>query len=254
MYLQEVFDFWAAEAKPNVHIPGPIPDWDSCRNDFKRILEGKFKFRILVTKKYCIIETEDTGLKKALRNVIQSTIARDYSSLVYFHFFWGTTPVYRRQSENLLESVQNDFNPSENSKEFLNLLANPSYIEWCIREIRNFFVDPDDLEQLLELPCRHLSTIKLKAVNDEVIEYTPTFEQFHYYIPHETLVTNKSKFDTYQKSARRTDASTSSSLSDLEDFLNPSRRYDDWCEPPYCEACQSSPCMCSDPDQTSTVF
>lgn len=124
---------------------------------------------------------------------------------------------------------------SDNSKKFVFLQGNPNYIDWCILNVDRFAINPGDLDSLIKIRGRRLSHFNVH-VWKHIFTFLPVYKTFRYKMPDKTIAFNENKF--LSKNKRR---ESTFSHDDLEDEN-------------FCYSCQQSPCMCSDREQSSSIY
>lgn len=118
--------------------------------------------------------------------------------------------------------------------------ASPDYICWCIKEVDGFYIDPPDIEQLEKLKITIFKGVNVIFKADDTYEYSPKTE------------TKNFSFSEVVKEKNQTKMEEANSHDNEPEYHHDS--YDDIVDSSYCGACQESPCMCSDPERTSTVY
>jgi hypothetical protein len=130
--------------------------------------------------------------------------------------------------------------PIQYSKNFIHfqfLQADPSYIHWCIENVKKFYIEPTELELLKSKPCKYFSHFELSRILDNVFSYKPIFIELKYNLPEKATATNSEKF-----SFRNRPTNGSNEQLDYQEE-----------ESIYCSSCHESPCMCSDREESSSI-
>ena len=112
--------------------------------------------------------------------------------------------------------------------------GHPEYIDWCIRTVDGFYIDPDSIVELQSLTVFRLVGVKVNRKIEDIYEYGPKIKHDEFAFGQYTLRKNQEKYKDRVYSSR----------SDYRD----SDCWDDNDEEGYCSACQQTPCMCSDTD------
>lgn len=183
-YLQELFYFLAGQRRENIIIPLSSVDPFECREELVFITEQINLFKINITKRYIIIETEEIKIIEALNKIITRCLIGNYRNV-------NANGYLRPFKEQNRES----FKYSVNTKEFLNLQAAPSYLSWCIKSIDDFYIDPDDSEELEKMKSRYLEKIDFIVIKEDLIEYKAIFKEYEYRIPEEVIMKNQEKYE-----------------------------------------------------------
>jgi hypothetical protein len=71
----------------------------------------------------------------------------------------------------------------------------PGYIEWCIKTIENFFINPNQIKQLEDDGVNYFLGIKAKLISEYMYEYAPNILYKPYRFDETILKINKSKAD-----------------------------------------------------------
>ena len=117
--------------------------------------------------------------------------------------------------------------------------GHPEYIDWCIRSVDEFNVNPDAIVELQSLTVFRLLGIKITRKLEDIYEYGPKVGHEKFSFSERVLEKNQEKYEAYIYNGR-------SNYNDNDDWDD--NRWDDDDDDDYCDACQQSPCMCSDPD------
>jgi len=134
-----------------------------------------------------------------------------------------------------LDDVNKQFSKDKEKVAVTN--GNPSYIEWCIKNVDDFYLTPDTLSQLSEMNYFRFIGIEVLLKVDDIYEYKPKFVIKKHVFSEDMIRLNNEKYE----------ASISENYVEDDDCYN----NDDWDysdDDDYCGGCESSPCRCSDPD------
>lgn len=75
--------------------------------------------------------------------------------------------------------------------------GNPEYIEWCIKNVNDFFIEIDQIEELQLLDVYRFIGIEVSHKIDDIYEYKPTIRIEKYLFSKETTEINQKKFNSY---------------------------------------------------------
>jgi hypothetical protein len=73
----------------------------------------------------------------------------------------------------VLENLQ-DFNSKQIEKK--NIGADPTYIEWCIKEVNSFIIHYSTMKELEKLSIAEIKGIEILWIDDNIYEYAPLIE------------------------------------------------------------------------------
>jgi len=74
--------------------------------------------------------------------------------------------------------------------------GNPDYIEWCIRNVDFFYMNPEELSSLQELDVYLFIGISVEHKIEDIYEYKPKIKVIKHLFNEEIININKAKFDT----------------------------------------------------------
>ena len=105
----------------------------------------------------------------------------------------------------------------------------PAYLDWCAINLDHFYISDETITEIKEIkPDFTISEEGEQKLADKFSIWENEQQQDDY-----------DDYDDYEQEYHH---------DSYDDF------YDDIGDSPYCEACQEQPCMCSDPERTSTVY
>lgn len=81
---------------------------------------------------------------------------------------------------------------SEGSKKLMEMMGDPNYIEYCMRNWNDFYINNEDLETLRENKSHNL-TFLVEEITATILKYSPQFIEFDYVIKKSALEENEFK-------------------------------------------------------------
>lgn len=116
--------------------------------------------------------------------------------------------------------------------------GNPGYIQWCISQVRKFYIHSETINQLQDMITHKFLGIEFCEIGDEFYEFKPKLISEKRKFPPAIIDKNFEKFKSLYKNR---------GVNYAEDNIYHSDAFDS-SDQDYCPACHESPCMCSDPD------
>ena len=96
--------------------------------------------------------------------------------------------------------------------------GSPEYINWCINTIEWFYIDPDDLEELIEMPVFRFKEMEVKFKIEDIYSYKPHFYTEQYQFPIPTVEKNRRKYELMEEDNFEEKDDDNSSDSDRDHF------------------------------------
>jgi hypothetical protein len=179
-YIYEFFDFFENHDSSTLPIPIMEYDHDSISKEGENEIPPSC---CMISERYIVIESNSKKQRQNWRDDLFVFMSGNFHlmkySAMYPKDYEGSTDVWR------------DF--SEKSKQFIALQADPKYIEWCIKEIDDFYLNPEELDKLNQMKSRYLMNFNVEKVNEDIIKYEPVFEFLQHKTSRKILRVNAEK-------------------------------------------------------------
>lgn len=183
-YLKELCEFFSGV---NESFEIPIPDltseiYSSNCPEYEIATKNIGNYKLEINENKIIFDSNDE-IRIDLMNFFIKLLSSD---------------IYNPLEKPLtIKSKPNGRGYSPNTKKYLSLQADPSYINYCIREIPKFYINPSDIVELQKKYPRNLEKFKIEQLNDTTLTYSPLFKQSIFYLPIETVKLNEEKYLKY---------------------------------------------------------
>ena len=231
------FLFHRLKEEPSIHFPFPIDNLEKYDADLinsdNSDLYLEFKFNKII-----IHSSEGSKVSRYI-DFIQKILSSDFHNwiLAYKRERAHFTSSYSEYGERLIKSAD----------ELMDYIGNPTYIIWALTTHESFCIHPYDLNILRQSECLHLGTFET-IVSTNSITFNPIFKHFIPEILPEGLF-----LKNIENWWERGDQNMEYDHDDSDSYYS----YDIldlYPDDSFCGACGESPCMCSDPFQTSTLI
>lgn len=110
---------------------------------------------------------------------------------------------------------------SEGSKKLIEMIGDPNYIEYCMRDWNDFYINNKDLKALRENKPHNL-TFNIEEITPNILKYSPKFIEFDYVINEITLEENDYKNEKKMKKRLK---KISSILDNMENQLKVTKNF-----------------------------
>ncbi|MEQ9423068.1 MAG: hypothetical protein RJQ09_01525 [Cyclobacteriaceae bacterium] len=226
---QYIIEVMNALTLKSTHFKIPCPELETVIDPGSLKLFKKIRTEISfeVTSKYLILDIPENRYAKLIGDVVLSLFEGNYRSVVK-----GNSWI--QESDDFLPTY------TPNSEQFLWLQADPGYVAWCINNVDHFYISPSYLAQISQLECQYLKSIQIKQVKQDIFSYQAVFTTLAYNLPAQIVQKNTFK------------AHCSALENDFEDLSTFHQNNSDYV--PRCQSCEEAPCMCSDPEKTSSFY
>lgn len=219
-YLQEFFELFNGVNKPQRKFVTSDSLLDSCENSLEYLNTKNVFLNVYVAKNHLIIREYIDEHLPHLCNVIHGLLSGSYNKM----------------TQNVYNSGDN-IPFSQSSLNIIGLFADPSYIDWAINSIDDFFLVPSDIIILGNRQSSRFLGFELLDVCEDVIEFKSIFRDFNFQLGEETIHLNAEKYNRWIE-----DQQVNSDYWDYDDRKNSEREsfealtdgqygdYEDWNE------------------------
>lgn len=117
----------------------------------------------------------------------------------------------------------------------ISIIGDPYYIEWCIKNIKNFYINPSQINELNNIHFHIFNGISVSHKINNVYCFKPIYYSMPFYFSNKLINLN---FEKYIE------------LNFNKNKNNEQSYYDrlEYNQDEFCGGCESSPCRCSDSD------
>lgn len=224
-YVIEICSFILEHNSSPLKIPASDFNLTLCSNEILFINQSFTDRKIEFSGSNIIVEAEDKNIPLAFFKLLTNVLTGSYIG-------W---PKYYIRGDETQAAL------SPNSINFQFLQADAQYIKWCIENVEGFYIEPKELQTLIAMPCNHFACFELTKVSDTTYSCKSVFKEIEFTLPATTRAINANKHDA-------------ANSININFQYNHYSNHDESTDSSFCSACHESPCMCSDREQSSSVY
>lgn len=143
-------------------------DLGACKGTIEHIRSVNPSFNVVIAGNYIILESYKKR-HSDFRKIINLGLASEFNN------------VNSNLFKNLIGTQITkwaDF--TESSRKFICLQSDPSYFKFCIENVNDFYLSPEQIDRLNRTPSRSLSKFILTDIEDDLIKFSPLFTEYQY--------------------------------------------------------------------------
>jgi hypothetical protein len=221
--IHEITDY-LSQKEEDYSIPLRLSHYPDLERDLNLIHNVDFTYadNLIITK------NNRSKITLIIRKLLRRVFEHD---LIHFHKNFNQLKI--KTKKEYREEIY-----SANTHDLFSMLPNPYYIYWAIENVDKFRLDTGEMEKLKEMPQRYLSSFKFRVIPPKVLQCVPIYKTLNIQNFEEISSLNENK-KIINRTKRRNSAHNTGWYENK--YKDPRITNN------YCEACQQTPCMCSDP-------
>lgn len=183
-FLQEHFNFISGRIdRTGIKIPSSDTTFEKLQYEMRIINEQKPSHKTTVVGRYLITEADPK---------YQKTLQKLYIEML-------TASFQRMQKTVFLgKPIGGEMHFTSVSQRFMQLNADVGYMVWAIENVDDFYIEPDDLSQLLQTEARRFLHFDVTPVRDDLLEYQPVFSKWKPVLQEDIIAKNRQKAARYR--------------------------------------------------------